>query len=197
MSPLTSDSFCLEGSFPPPQLSSLPLPRLALALSSISLSHSSVSPVLGLASSFLNCQDHSSIAKLSCHPHLLSLPLPGRLLPGGSGQHARVGSEATESLGLGCGGALNHQRRDWPSAPRQARCEMSGPRSENDSFPLHRGRGIPPTVSTKRAASRRGGAGPVGRQGRIDVPSINPRRAVAGLSSHRALCVCGCENLCA
>ena len=55
----------------------------------------------------------------------------------------------------------------------------------------------PPTVSTKRAASRRGGARPVGRQGRIDVPSINPRRAVAGLSSHRVLCVCGCENLCA
>ena len=98
---------------------------------------------------------------------------------------------------MGCGGALNHLRRDWPSAPRQARCEMSGPRSENDSFPLHRGRGIPPTVSTKRAASRRGGARPVGRQGRIDVPSINPRRAVAGLSSHRVLCVCGCENLCA
>ena len=84
--------------------SSLHLPLLLLCLS-----------VLGLASSFLNCQDHSSIAKLSCHPHLLSLPLPGRLLPGGSGQRTHV-LEA---------GLLSPW--DWGVAGRSTTCAGTGP----------------------------------------------------------------------
>lgn len=126
-----------------------------------------------MASSFLNCQDHSSTAKLSCHPHRLSLP-------------AHVSEAGLLSpWDWGVAGALNSLLRDWLSAPRQARCEMSVP-----------GGAALPKTTQFLCIGEEGCPQPSAQSGRINVPSINPRPQSRGCRV-TAPCVSGCENMCA
>lgn len=145
----------------PSALLHLPLPLLCLSRAG-----------LGLASSFLNCQDHSSTAKLSCHPHRLSLP-------------AHVSQAGLLSpWDWGVAGALNSLLRDWLSAPRQARCEMSVPggaalRKRLNSF-----------ASGKRDAPNR-------QHKAAESMCLQLTRAAQSRGCRvTASCVSGCENVC-
>ena len=200
--------FCLEHSSLLPD-SPLYLSPGWLWLSPPPPSPTPLSPALGLASSFLKYRDQSSAAKLSCHPHPLSLPQPGRRPPGSRQRMCRKWPAGSSQPRRGVAACSPILRGDCLSALGRAWWEESGPGDAGGEgrgvtalrkmtlLPCVGEEGCPPPPAPSEATSPGGPAGSAGQHAAesMRIQLTLPRRAVSELSSRQAPCVCGCENV--